>query len=81
MPIDSHVHKVYEALLREGHSEESAARIAQWRTGDSLETGKPAMHENQSEDFENSEHFKNGVLQGKAYLHGLGLWVDGAIKK
>jgi len=74
MPESSRVHHIYEALLKEGHSEESAARIAQWRTGDSLETGKPAKHENQSEDF------MNGAARGKAYLEGLGLWVDGAVK-
>ena len=72
MPLDSHVHKVYAALLREGHSESSAARIAQAQTGDALATGKPAKHENES------EHFRNGMAHGKAYLEGLGLWVDEA---
>lgn len=42
MPRNSKVHKVYEALLRDGYSKASAARIAQDRTGQSLATGKPA---------------------------------------
>jgi|KBSSwiStaDraftv2_1062776.scaffolds.fasta_scaffold116361_6 hypothetical protein len=41
MPINSPVHKMYEALLREGHSKESAARIAQSQTGLALTTGRP----------------------------------------
>jgi hypothetical protein len=40
MPAGSQVHKVYEALLREGYSKESAARIAQAKTGEALATGK-----------------------------------------
>lgn len=40
MPKNSKVHKTYEALLREGKSKESAARIAQSKTGQSLRTGK-----------------------------------------
>jgi len=41
MPKGSPVHKLYKKLLAEGHSEESAARIAQAETGLSLQTGKP----------------------------------------
>lgn len=45
MPKGTKVDKVYQALRREGHSEESAARIAQATTGLSLETGKkPKSH-------------------------------------
>lgn len=40
MPKNSKVHKVYEALLREGHSKASAARIAQSQTGQALATGR-----------------------------------------
>lgn len=41
MPKNSKVHKVYEALLRQGKSKASAARIAQARTGQALATGRP----------------------------------------
>jgi len=40
MPVGSKVHKVYKALLRQGKSKASAARIAQSRTGRSLATGR-----------------------------------------
>lgn len=40
MPVNSNVHKTYEALKREGHSEASAAKIAQAVTGRALKTGK-----------------------------------------
>jgi len=40
MPKNSSVHKMYEALLKKGHSKASAARIAQHQTGKSLATGK-----------------------------------------
>ena len=40
MPKGSKVHKMYEALRREGYSAESAAKIAQKQTGQSLMTGK-----------------------------------------
>lgn len=41
MPAGTKVEKVYQALLREGKSKASAARIAQSQTGLSLATGKP----------------------------------------
>lgn len=41
MPLNSPVHKLFEALKREGYDEASAAKIAQSRTGLSLQTGKP----------------------------------------
>ena len=41
MPKGSKVDKMYRALLREGKSKESAAKIAQAKTGQSLKTGKP----------------------------------------
>jgi hypothetical protein len=44
MPKSSKVHKLYEDLLREGHSKESAARIAQSQTGQALATGKKPKH-------------------------------------
>jgi hypothetical protein len=40
MPKNSKVHRMYEALLKKGHSKESAARIAQSETGLALATGK-----------------------------------------
>jgi len=40
MPKGTKVHKVYDALRREGKSPGSAARIAQAKTGQSLKTGK-----------------------------------------
>jgi hypothetical protein len=46
MPEGSKVDKVYKALLSEGKSEESAAKIAQAQTGEALATGKPPKHEN-----------------------------------
>lgn len=44
MPEGSKVDRVYKALLREGHSKASAAKIAQARTGQSLQTGRPPRH-------------------------------------
>lgn len=44
MPKGSKVHKVYEALKREGMSEAKAARIAQSKTGQALATGKKPKH-------------------------------------
>ena len=41
MPKNSKVHKVYDALTREGMDKGKAARIAQSKTGKSLATGKP----------------------------------------
>lgn len=41
MPTGTRVDRMYKALRREGHSEESAARIAQHQTRQSLKTGKP----------------------------------------
>lgn len=40
MPRGSKVEKVYTALVREGYDKGSAARIAQSKTGLSLQTGK-----------------------------------------
>jgi hypothetical protein len=44
MPKGSKVHKMYEALLDEGYSKASAARIAQSRTGQALATGRKPKH-------------------------------------
>ena len=41
MPEGTTVHKLYEKLKKEGKSKESAARIAQSATKQSLKTGKP----------------------------------------
>lgn len=41
MPKGTVVHRMFEALKRKGKSVASAARIAQSRTGRSLQTGKP----------------------------------------
>jgi len=40
MPVGSRVHRSYAALRRKGYSKESAARIAQSQTGQSLKTGR-----------------------------------------
>ena len=40
MPKGTKVHKVFEALKREGMDEGKAARIAQSKTGRALATGK-----------------------------------------
>lgn len=40
MPKGTKVHKVYEALLKQGKAKSSAARIAQAVTGLALATGK-----------------------------------------
>ncbi len=44
MPLHSKVHNLYSKLLKKGYSKESAARIAQAKTGESLKTGKPPKH-------------------------------------
>ena len=44
MPKGTKVHKMYEALKREGYSTASAAKIAQSKTGQSLQTGKKSKH-------------------------------------
>lgn len=40
MPTNSKVHKLYARLLRRGYSKAKAARIAQAKTGRSLQTGR-----------------------------------------
>lgn len=40
MPRGTKVDKIYKALLRQGKSKASAARIAQAQTGKSLKTGR-----------------------------------------
>ena len=40
MPKGTKVHKVYDALRRQGASKGKAARIAQSKTGQALATGK-----------------------------------------
>lgn len=44
MPKGSKVHKMYEALLREGMTKGKAARIAQAKTGQALATGRKPKH-------------------------------------
>lgn len=41
MPKNSRVHKVYDAIRKQGASKGKAARIAQSKTGQALKTGKP----------------------------------------
>jgi hypothetical protein len=45
MPKNSHVHKTFANLKAQGHSEESAAKIAQAVTGEALKTGKPPKNQ------------------------------------
>lgn len=40
MPQGTKVHRLYKELLDSGMSQESAARVAQARTGQSLKTGR-----------------------------------------
>jgi len=40
MPKGTKVHKMYDALVRQGMSKGKAARISQSKTGKSLATGK-----------------------------------------
>jgi len=44
MPKGTKVDRVYQALLRQGKSKGSAARIAQYATGKSLKTGRAPKH-------------------------------------
>jgi len=46
MPKGTRVERVYKALLREGYSKASAARIAQSKTGQSLKTGRKPKRKN-----------------------------------
>ena len=41
MPKNTKVHKMYDAMVRQGMDKAKAARIAQSKTGKSLSTGKP----------------------------------------
>ena len=41
MPKGTPVHKMYEGLRKQGMSKGKAARIAQSKTGMSLQTGRP----------------------------------------
>jgi len=50
MPAGSAVDIVYQALLRKGYSQESAARIAQAQTGLSLSTGEPPKGDDEDND-------------------------------
>lgn len=47
MPKSSKVHKMYEAMVREGMTKAKAAKIAQAKTGRSLMTGKKPKHPGQ----------------------------------
>lgn len=44
MPKGTKVERLYQELRKEGHSKESAARIAQSQTGQSLKTGRAPKH-------------------------------------
>ena len=63
MPEGTKVDTLYKKLLSEGHSEESAARIAQSVTGEALATGKPPKHENCSD-----ASYQNGRQRAETYL-------------
>lgn len=41
MPKNTKVHRMFDALKRDGYSVQSAVRIAQSKTGQALATGKP----------------------------------------
>lgn len=41
MPVGSSVHRMYSHLLSSGYDKKNAAKIAQAKTGLSLQTGKP----------------------------------------
>ena len=41
MPLNSPVHQMYAAMVREGMNEKEAAKIAQAKTGLALKTGQP----------------------------------------
>ena len=43
MPKGTKVHKMYDAITREGMDKGKAARIAQAKTGQALATGKKPM--------------------------------------
>lgn len=48
MPKNTKVHQIYETLLRQGKSKETAAAIAQAVSGQSLKTGKPIKQDKQA---------------------------------
>jgi hypothetical protein len=88
LPTGSKVEEVYQALLKKGHSEESAARIAQSQTGEALATGRPPKHENKkgfdpetaygdAAGVENA--FQNGIARGRKSLESRianGMWGE-----
>lgn len=61
MPEGTKVEKLYKKLLSEGHSEESAARIAQSQTGLSLQTGKPPKGRGNMQKIMNGWNTLRGV--------------------
>ena len=68
MPEGTKVDSLYKKLREEGKSEESAARIAQSVTGESLMTGKPAKHEN---IYSSAEFLIAQITEGrKAFKEG-----------
>ena len=62
MPEGTAVDRTYKALLKEGKSEESAARIAQAQTGEALATGKPPKHKEENCSLENSADDISSVI-------------------
>lgn len=44
MPKNSQVHRMYDALRKQGKSKAMAAKIAQAKTGLALATGRPPKH-------------------------------------
>ncbi len=66
MPEGTEVDKLYKALLKKGHSKESAARIAQSKSGEALATGKPPKHENSSDKEKETIYF---TIERKPYTY------------
>jgi hypothetical protein len=52
MPSGTRVDDCYQRLRRQGHSEESAARICQSSTGESLQTGRKPKKQKLTRDEE-----------------------------
>jgi hypothetical protein len=48
MPKGTKVHKAYTSMRRKGYSKGKAARIAQSKTGQALQTGRPPRQRRKS---------------------------------
>ena len=56
MPLDSKVHLMYAAMVREGMDKAEAAKIAQARTGLALRTGQPIKAHKAKLKFRGGKH-------------------------